>query len=431
MRKRLTSLIVALLATVATLAALGGRQATAAPLAQTSAPEEGIVCTTSPTGSFTLDAVEGYINLSDGNVVYMWGYALGGGAFQYPGPVLCVNEGDTVTITLNNYLRAASSLVFPGQEGVTANGAPVQPQFNGSGVMTSLAQTAAANGGSSMTYSFVASRPGTYLYHSGTDAAVQQQMGLVGALIVRPAMGAGYAYNRADSAFAAGREYLMLFTDIDPYLHLAVERGVTYDMARFTTRYWLINGRSFPDTVAPNGATWLPDQPYGSMTRIEPYDATNNPLPALVRYIGAASDLQPFHPHGNHSLVIARDGQPLEGPGGEDMSEERFSLPIASGQTWDVLFKWEDVEQYNPTTNPIPFEAPPISDVVNGQYYSGDPYLGTTGTLLPGAENYNQCGEYYHVAHNHALHALTAWGVTMQGQVTYTRIDPPGGCQLP
>lgn len=430
MHKRLTSLALALLVALATLAALGGRPATAAPPAQTTMPEEGLACTTSPDGSFALEAVEGYINLSDGNVVYMWSYASAGGAFQYPGPVLCVDEGDTVTITLHNTLRVASSIVFPGQEGVLANGAAAQPQLNGSGVMTSLAQTAAANGGS-VTYSFVASRPGTYLYHSGTDAAVQQQMGLVGALIVRPAMGASYAYNRADSAFAPGREYLMLFTDIDPYLHMAKERGASYDMARFTTRYWLINGRSFPDTIAPNGAVWLPDQPYGSMARIEPYDAASNPLPALVRYIGAASDLQPFHPHGNHSLVIARDGQPLEGPAGEDLSQELFSLPIAPGQTWDVLFRWEDVEQYDPATKPIPYQAPPISDVVNGQYYSGDPYLGTTGSLLPGAENYNQCGEYYHVAHNHALNALTAWGVTMQGQVTYTRIDPPGGCPLP
>jgi FtsP/CotA-like multicopper oxidase with cupredoxin domain len=430
MHTRLTSLLMALVATVAALAALGGRPATAAPTAQTAMAEEGLVCTTSPTGSFTLDAVEGYINLSDGNVVYMWGYAANGGAFQYPGPVLCVNEGDTVTITLNNTLRVASSIVFPGQEQVLANGAPAQPQFGPAGALTSLTQAAPANGGS-MTYSFVAGKPGTYLYHSGTDAAIQQQMGLLGALIVRPAMGANYAYNRADSAFAPGREYLMLFTDIDPYLHLAVERGAKYDMSRFVTRYWLINGRSFPDTIAPNGAVWLPDQPYGSMTRIQPYDAATNPLPALVRYIGAASDLQPFHPHGNHSLVIARDGQPLEGPAGEDLSMEKFSLPIAPGQTWDVLFKWEDVEQYNPATNPIPYEAPPISDIVNGQYYSGDPYLGTTGSMLPGAENYNQCGEYYHVAHNHALNALTAWGVTMQGQITYTRIDPPGGCPLP
>ena len=37
-----------------------------------------------------------------------------------------------------------------------------------------------------VTYSFVASQPGTYLYHSGTQASLQKDMGLVGAIIVRP-----------------------------------------------------------------------------------------------------------------------------------------------------------------------------------------------------------------------------------------------------
>ena len=102
--------------------------------------------------------------------------------FQHPSPVLCVNEGDTVTIVLHNTLPEDVSIIFPGQENVLANGEPSQPQFDGGGDLTSLAPVAAANGGS-MTYSFVASKPGTYLYESGTDPTVKQvNMGLFGAL---------------------------------------------------------------------------------------------------------------------------------------------------------------------------------------------------------------------------------------------------------
>ena len=52
----------------------------------------------------------------------MWSYANAdtGGAFQEPGPVLCVNEGDTVTVNLHNGLAEPTSIVFPGQEGVSA-----------------------------------------------------------------------------------------------------------------------------------------------------------------------------------------------------------------------------------------------------------------------------------------------------------------------
>ena len=42
----------------------------------------------------------------------------------------------------------------------------------------------------------------------------------------------------------------------------------------------MINGRSMPDTLAPNNASWLPNQPYGALVHIKPYDAATNPLPA-------------------------------------------------------------------------------------------------------------------------------------------------------
>ena len=53
----------------------------------------------------------------------MWGYSAGSDAFQHPGPVLCVNEGDTVTVILHNTLPDDVSIIFPGQENVLADGA--------------------------------------------------------------------------------------------------------------------------------------------------------------------------------------------------------------------------------------------------------------------------------------------------------------------
>jgi hypothetical protein len=40
-----------------------------------------------------------------------------------------------------------------------------------------------------------------------------------------------------------------------------------------------------------------------------------------------------------------------------------------------------------------------------------------------------ECGEFYIIAHNHALFQLTSWGVPMTGPGTFMRVDPPGGCQ--
>jgi FtsP/CotA-like multicopper oxidase with cupredoxin domain len=401
----------------------------AAPAQAAAPPATGIACTTatgtSPT--FTLTATDGYIQLPDGNTMYMWGYASGGGAFQHPGPVLCVNEGDTVTVVLNNALGEDVSIMFPGQENVLADGAPVQPKLSGP---TPSLTTVAAPGGS-VTYSFVASHPGTYLYESGTMPQKQARLGLFGALIVRPTLGAGNVYDRADSAFTPSEEFMVLLSEIDPYQHQAAEAGTSYNLNNYQARYWLINGRGFPDSIADNYSPFLPDQPYGALARIHPYNTTTHPNPGAIRYLNVGSEEFPFHPHGQNGLVVGRDGsevagpQPSPGVPGPDMSFEKFAINLGPGQTWDVLFKWFDAEKYDATSNPIPVVVPQVNNQQFGMFYSGSPYLGSTGPLPPGASTLNVCGEYYIISHNHALYQITSWGVNLTGPITYLRVDPP------
>jgi hypothetical protein len=425
------------------VAGLGGRADVVTAVHETW-PETGMICTTNESATFTLTTRVGTISTPDGNEVFMWGYSAGEDPFQHPGPVLCVNEGETVTIVLHNTLPEDVSLIFPGQEGVLANGEPSQPQFDGGGNLVSMAPVAAANGGS-MTYSFVAARPGTYLYESGTETLKQVNMGLFGGLVVRPAAHATWAYNEVvvsgtmtiTTEFNPEAEYMLMFSEIDPMLHMATEQGLPYNMNNYRPRYWMINGRSFPDTVAPNGAEWLPDQPYGSLIFIHPYNGdplageAYNPYPALIRYISVGTENFPHHPHGNHGRIIAQDGNVLIGGGGEDMSYEKFTILLGPGQTYDELFAWTDVEGWNPVDNPIPVTIPQLQNLTFGTFYSGSPYLGNTDTLPVGSQVLNSCGEYYHIAHNHALQQITAWGVVLSGHITFTRIDPPlpNNCQ--
>jgi len=247
----------------------------------------GMICTVPTTpGTFNLTAKAGHIDTPDGNSIFMWSYANAdapdNGQFQLPGPVLCVNEGQTVTVNLTNTLGEASSIVFPGQEGVTATGGAAGP----------LTTEAGASGGT-VSYSFTASEPGTYLYESGSDPAKQIEMGLYGALIVRPTLGANYAYD-ASTQFDPAREYLLLLSDIDPDLHHAVETGGTYDFNALHSRYFAINGREFPDTIQDNGTALLPNQPYGALVRVQPNTATNT-QPVLIRMINAGALNHPFH----------------------------------------------------------------------------------------------------------------------------------------
>ena len=418
-RRHLLQRVLLVLVLVISVVALNGNAGIVR--ADTPMPSHGLVCTTDPTSTFTLTTQTGYINMPDGNVAYMWGFSVGNQPFQHPSPVLCVNEGDTVTVVVHNTLPEPISIIFPGQEGVLADGLPSQPEYDDvSGEMVSLTRTAPKDG--SVTYSFVASKPGTFLYESGTNPIMQVNMGLFGALIVRPAMGANYAYNHAESIFTEGEEFLMLLSEIDPYLHTAVEHGHDFNVNDYQARYWLINGRGFPDTIAPNGASWLPNQPFGSLAHIYPKTA-GHPDPMLVRYLSVGSENYPFHPHGNHGRVIARDGNPLLAA--EDISYEKFTVVVSPGQSIDATFYWENVDGYDPVTNPIPVTIPQLQNLVYGQFFSGSPYLGNVQDLPVGTQALNQCGEYYHIAHNHALHQITAWGVVLSGHITFTRIDPP------
>jgi FtsP/CotA-like multicopper oxidase with cupredoxin domain len=409
-----------------------------APVPAVSAPPkaDGMVCTSNPANTFSLDARDGYISTPDGNSIYAWSYTGRGTNFQLPGPVLCVDSGVVVTVILHNTLPEDTSITFSGQQHVKANGHAAQPQVGGSGQLTSLTDVAAAGDGS-VTYTFTAGSPGTYLYESGTDVAKQREMGLYGALVVRPAGSAGQANTRGDSAFDLGHEYLYLLSEIDPNLHLAVERKQAYDVTKTTARYFLINGRSMPDTIAANYAAWLPAQPYGALIHIRPFvPGDPNNKPSLVRYLNAGSVNYPFHPHGNDQRVITRDGQALQGAAGSDASYDKFLVDVGPGQSVDTLDQWVDAEHWNAQSNPIPVPLPQLQDQIVGPgtetWFSENPYLGgTPGELPAGVVQNNQCGEYYQVAHSHALEQATNFGASFGGMMTLIRIDPPNGCVTP
>lgn len=93
---------------------------------------------------------------------------------------------------------------------------------------------------------------------------------------------------------------------------------------------------------------------------------------------------------------------------------------------------WTDVDQWNPSTNPIPTKLPAITDqllVGTDTWFSESPYLGVKGNVPTYITDNNQCGEYYHIAHSHALQQATNYGATFGGMMTLYRIDPPGGCK--
>ncbi len=111
---------------------------------------------------------------SSSPAVPVWGYVQGACASAVAptapgGPVIDVNVGDVVTVTLDNSLAEATGLSFQGQ-GLASDSTGV-----------AFAGTKA--------YTFTAARAGTYLYQAAPLANAEHQvaMGLYGALVVRSA----------------------------------------------------------------------------------------------------------------------------------------------------------------------------------------------------------------------------------------------------
>lgn len=389
---------------------------------------------------FNLTAREGYISTAEGNSVYVWGYANGAGTMQYPGVTMIVHQGDVVTVNLTNALPASSgnvSIVFPGQK-VTAAG----------GVKGLITQEAPADGATVVTYTFTAVNPGTYLYHSGTSPELQVEMGLVGALIVRPT---GYdpmmpmAYGTMGSEYTnSNREFLFLLTELDERIHALVETqgpaalAATDYLSNYFPSYWFINGRTATDTMFPAFVPWLPTQPYNSMPMMHPGDKL------LMRVIGAGRHPHPFHHHGNHARIIAIDAEPLSTGAmmGLDLSHEVFTIQSVPGRTYDAIFEWTgkglgwDIYGHAPTDplepneyapdhgKTFPTNLPDQKDLTFGGMYSGSPFLGSLGTLPPGEGGLNPWAGFTYMWHSHTEKEMTNFDIFPGGMMTMLVIVP-------
>jgi FtsP/CotA-like multicopper oxidase with cupredoxin domain len=436
-------------------------------------------CTGTSNREFDLTARSGHITLGDGNTLLAWGYsadpfttaAVDTGKIQYPGPTMIVCEGDTVTVRLHNRLPDPVSIVFPGQTGVTT--APAVQN----GPLTRNVPAFIIGTNNLVTYTFTASKSGTYLYQSGTDIETQLEMGLVGALIVRPQGFADgsyaahttdrRAYGTASTAYDV--EYLFFQTEMDRSAHEAMEAHLVNpglnprpNPANFKQTLWFLNGRNGPDTMLAENVAWLPLQPNNALAQMHPGDRV------LMRLIGGGRDLHPFHHHGNNAWMIARDGRVLEGTAGSaapypdyagipasdlvgrstslpDQAVSNYTIQTVPGGTYDAIFTWTgkgvdwdiygNLDEHKPgaactALTRLPFEDPadhckefPVilpeqQALAFGGLWSGSQYLGTGEALPPLQGGLNPAGGFSYMWHSHTERELTNDDVFPGGMMT-------------
>ncbi len=371
--------------------------------------------------TFNLTARDAFISQPDGASVYSWGYGCSSApsgfnppatlmpgatcpTMQVPGPTLIVMEGQTVTVNLTNNLPTSAgntSILFPGFT-VTATGGVA-------GLLTQEAlpcPTPSACTTNTVSYTFIASSPGTRAYYSGSQGDLQVEMGLYGAIIVVPtavptgctAVGSIPAHYvapgnsaEADYRLAASaydnprscydREYLFQFSEMDPGIHKNALAQVTARTGCAATSptchldvptepyhpaYFMINGRSMPDDMDPNYAREYPHQPYNGNPHMHPGEQV------LLRIIGQGRWQHPFHEHGNHVRILGRDGNlilssttagevNLAGP-------LLFTTTTTPGLAMDGIFYWTgkglnwDPYGHNPASSDLTAKLPCTPD---------------------------------------------------------------------
>ncbi|MFN8443245.1 MAG: multicopper oxidase family protein [Caldilineaceae bacterium] len=248
-------------------------------------------CTATGPTSRTCDlwAKSTTINLTGTVNATVWAYAdTAGGVPTLPGPLLIVNQGDSVTVNLTNLLPETTALSFLGQN--------IRPDRVG----------VAPNG--SKSYQFVASKPGTFIYEAGLLSNAQHQvaMGLAGVLIVRPNP-ATQAYASAASAF--DDEAVVFLNEVDLQLNNSANPA-NFDMRNFTPRYRLINGKVHPNTLP------IETQPGKRV---------------LLRYVNAGLQFHAMSVLGVRQSLLAMDGSAYP------RARRTIAQTLSPGQTMDVI----------------------------------------------------------------------------------------------
>src|SRR5436853_1125659 len=206
-----------------------------------------------------------------------------------PAPLMAIDEDDEFFLTLTNVGMIMRPDLFE-QHTVHFHGYPNASAFY-DGVPDA---SVAINIGASFTYYYLAPDAGTYFWHCHITPPEHLQMGMVGQLYVRPRQnrvtgdlyaglqqqqldlrtacnsatdilcsnplpavntgavgGSKYGYNDGDGTTAYDVEYPIQIHGFDPNFHFV---GMTFNpeaSAHMKDKYFLLNGRSYPDTVTP------------------------------------------------------------------------------------------------------------------------------------------------------------------------------------
>lgn len=236
--------------------------------------------TTPGVRNYTLFIVAGTltVNGKGGASMPAWGYTdVAGGAPKFPAPVLSVNAGDSVTVTvINNHTIDHNFLI----KGITSDTTPIAP-------------------GQSKTYTFTArgANAGSHIYYDTLNNTVNREMGLYGAMIIKPADGAAKTVWTGGPAYTLDYTWVVGEMDKSRWNDVA-GGGAAPDISVYQPDYYIINGMGGFD-AAKDANTSITGKVGDTV---------------LVRIINGGQYPYSMHFHANHVKVAALNGAAQPAP---------------------------------------------------------------------------------------------------------------------
>ncbi len=297
------------------------------------------------------------------------------GHTQNSAPLLIFDEGDSIQITLTNLgLQQRPDLVdshtihWHGFRDAT-------PIFDGVPEMSISVPI-----GRDFPYYYHPTDPGTYMYHCHFEDVEHVQMGMTGIVFVRPAQNGGntgmgipvarykggtasnsplgYVYNdgvapSAPTSTAYDREFALFLTEVWALAHYYDAHIQQMDWSEYHADFFTMNGRSYPDTLAPNGGGTNPTtgdliapagrsdlqyQPISSLIQCNAGDKV------LLRVVNLGYTQAAMRLAGIKLRVVGKDATPLRGLGtgglrnGANTSYVTDTIYLGAGEAYDAIF---------------------------------------------------------------------------------------------
>jgi FtsP/CotA-like multicopper oxidase with cupredoxin domain len=209
------------------------------------------------------------------------------------------------------------------------------------------------------TYVYRPHEPGTYMFHCHVEDVEHVHMGMTGLVFVRPQQDGQsiggftkFAYNDGDGSTGFDREYAMMLTEVWAEAHWADAHIQLPEWSDYHADFALLNGRVYPDTLAPNGSidpfnpvhdangdlippAGRPELQYQPISSLVQCNAGERVLLrfANLGFLGASMTLD-----GIPMKVIGEDATPKLGRDGTNTSFMTNSLSIYPGNSVDAIF---------------------------------------------------------------------------------------------